>query len=191
VVQAGREQGDREAAALAREVIGGNRPAEEARLCELFGPRVRRYGLRHLRDGALADDLVQQVLLVTIEKLRAGGVRDCDQIASFVLGVSRTVARDMRRAGWKRDQMAEAWGREQTLSATPSEPIDGERLHDCLSALPDRDRLIVTLAFYVEASTAETSRRLGLSGANVRVIKHRAMRRLRDCLQRLPPVAAS
>jgi RNA polymerase sigma-70 factor (ECF subfamily) len=186
--QAGHRHGDREAAALASTVSGGGHPAEEARLCELLAPRVRRYGLRHLRDGTLADDLVQQVLLVTLEKLRGGGVRDCGQIASFVLGVSRTVARDMRRAGWRRGQMAEAWGREQERTAGPDEPIDGARLHDCLSTLADRDRLIVTMAFYVEASTSDISTRLGLTEANVRVIKHRTMGRLRDCLQRAPAV---
>jgi RNA polymerase sigma-70 factor (ECF subfamily) len=122
--------------------------------------------------------------MITLQKLRSGGVRDCDQIASFVLGVSRTVARDMRRAGWKHDRLAEAWGREQVPSAPPREPIDSERLDECLSALADRERLIVTLAFYAEASTADISGRLGLTDANVRVIKHRAMGRLRDCLQR-------
>jgi RNA polymerase sigma-70 factor, ECF subfamily len=51
---------------------------------------VRLYGLRHLRDEDAARDLVQQVMLLTIEKLRGGSIRDAEQIASFVLGVSRT-----------------------------------------------------------------------------------------------------
>jgi len=191
MTQAGQASGDQEAAALARAVAGGGHLAEETRLCELFAPRIRRYGLRHLRDDAQADDLVQQVLIVTLEKLRGGGVRDCGQIASFVLGVSRTVTRDMRRAGWKREQMAEAWGREQVAWTGPSESVDSARLDDCLASLVDRDRLIVTMAYYAEAATADISARLGLSQANVRVIKHRAMARLRDCVQRAPGTVTS
>jgi len=191
MAEAGHASGDQEAVTLALAVSGGGHPTEETRLCELFAPRIRRYGLRHLRDDALADDLVQQVLLVTLEKLRGGSVRDCGQIVSFVLGVSRTVARDMRRAGWRREQMAEAWGREQMPWTSPREPVDGGRLNDCLSALVDRDRLVVTMAFYAETGTADISARLGLSPANVRVIKHRAMARLRDCVGRAPGVVPS
>jgi DNA-directed RNA polymerase specialized sigma24 family protein len=33
---------------------------------------VRLYGRRHLRNDAAADDLAQDVLLLTIERLRAG-----------------------------------------------------------------------------------------------------------------------
>ena len=38
-----------------------------------LAPRVRLYGLRHLRDPQAAADLAQQVLLMTLERLRAGG----------------------------------------------------------------------------------------------------------------------
>src|SRR5215470_14767296 len=76
--------------------------AAESELYRRFAPRVRLYGLRHLRDEDAALDLVQQVMLVTIEKLRGGSVRDADQIASFVLGVSRTMVKDQRRLEWRR-----------------------------------------------------------------------------------------
>jgi RNA polymerase sigma-70 factor (ECF subfamily) len=53
-----------------------------------LAPRVRLYGLRHLRDRHAAADLVQQVLLMTLERLRAGKVREPERIASFVLGTA-------------------------------------------------------------------------------------------------------
>lgn len=68
----------------------------ESELYRRFAPRVRLYGLRHLRNEDAARDLVQQVMLLTIEKLRSGSVRDADQIALFVLGVSRTMPHDLR-----------------------------------------------------------------------------------------------
>ena len=85
---------------LARAVTArkpGSAEAAESALYRRFAPRVRLYGLRHLRNEDAASDLAQQVMLVTIEKLRDGLVRDLDQIASFVLGLSRSMAKDIKR----------------------------------------------------------------------------------------------
>ena len=72
-----------------------------------FAPRVRLYGLKHLRDDALAQDLVQQVLLVTIERLRAGEVRKPDEIGSFILGTSRLLAGSLKRTERRRQSLVE------------------------------------------------------------------------------------
>jgi hypothetical protein len=45
--------------------------------------RIRLYGLRHLRDREAAEDLVQNVLIVTLEALRAGRLREGDRLAFF------------------------------------------------------------------------------------------------------------
>jgi RNA polymerase sigma-70 factor (ECF subfamily) len=50
-----------------------------------------------LRDPQAAADLAQQVLLMTIEKLRAGRLREPEKLASFVLGVCRFVVLNLRR----------------------------------------------------------------------------------------------
>src|SRR5262245_23080453 len=75
----------------------GAAQAEESELYRRFARRVRLYGRKHLRDDAAADDLAQQVLLVTIEKLRAGAVRNPDEIGSFILGTSRMQAGSLQR----------------------------------------------------------------------------------------------
>ena len=49
--------------------------------------------LRHLRDPAAADDLVQDVLLMTFDSLRAGKVREDERLASYVLGTCRRMAK--------------------------------------------------------------------------------------------------
>jgi len=93
---------------LARAIAAGAETADaaEAELYRRFAPRVRLYGLRHLRDEDAARDLMQQVLLLTIEKLRHGAVRDMDMIGSFVLGASRMLAINLKR----RDRRREAAG---------------------------------------------------------------------------------
>src|SRR4029453_11121984 len=55
---------------IALHIADGDGEAE-AELCRRMGPRIRLYGLRHLRSPSAADDLVQQVLLRVFEALRA------------------------------------------------------------------------------------------------------------------------
>ena len=62
-----------------------------------------------LRDEEAARDLVQQVMLLAIEKLRGGSIRDADQIASFILGVSRTIAKDLKRLDRRREKLRDAF----------------------------------------------------------------------------------
>jgi hypothetical protein len=69
---------------------------------------VRLYGLRHLRDRQAAADLMQQVLLMTLERLRAGEVREPERIASFVLGACRMTVLEMRRGTRRREELLQA-----------------------------------------------------------------------------------
>ena len=75
----------------------GRDDAAEAELCRRFAPRIRFYGLRHLRNEAAAADLVQDVLLMILQKLRAREVREPERVASFILGTCRQVVIDGRR----------------------------------------------------------------------------------------------
>ncbi len=67
---------------------------------------MRLYGRRHLRSEAASDDLAQDVLLLAIERLRAGEVRRPDEIGSFILGTSRMMARAERRVARRREILA-------------------------------------------------------------------------------------
>ena len=168
---------------LARRLAAGDRAAE-AELFRRLAPRVRLYGLRHLRDPAAADDLVQDVLLTAFDSLRAGAVRDVEQIASFVLGCCRRVAADRRRGAERRQRLLERHGRELAPSVAASEPpLDLGRLTLCLEGLSERERSVVALSFYAERGSREIGDELGLSPENVRVVRHRALARLRVCME--------
>jgi RNA polymerase sigma-70 factor (ECF subfamily) len=155
----------------------------ETELYRRFAPRVRMYGLRHLRDEETARDLVQQVLLLTIEKLRDGLVRDTDRIASFILGVSRTMATDLKRLEWRREKLREPF-MASYLTEVPAydTTLDVDRLERCLARLAERERVVVLLTFYAERTASEVGKELGVTEGNVRVIRHRAIARLRTCI---------
>jgi RNA polymerase sigma-70 factor (ECF subfamily) len=155
---------------------------DEAELCRSFAPRIRLYGLRHLRDEAAAEDLVQQVLVVVIESLRAGKVRDVDQLASYVLGTSRLIARGLQGGARRQQRLLDQQGLVEPEGREPPEPLDTERLRACLEALPTRERTLVVLTFYAEQSGDEIAAALGITPGNVRVVRHRAVARLQQCM---------
>src|SRR5262245_49063525 len=95
---------------LARRIASpGNGEArfEEAELYRRFAPRVRLYGRRHLRDEAAAQDLAQEVLLIAIERLRAGSVRNLDEIGSFILSTARLTATTRKRTDGRRARLGD------------------------------------------------------------------------------------
>ena len=157
--------------------------AAEAELYRRLAPRVRLYGLRHLRDRDAAADLVQHVLLLTLERLRAGKLREPDRIVSFVLGTSRMTVLEMRRGTWRRETLLETWG-ETTEAFEAPEPLalDPDRLTRCLEGLSERERSVVVLSFFADKQADEVGAELSISGGNVRVIRHRALARLRECM---------
>lgn len=171
---------------LARRVAAGGDVAREAEaeLYRRLAPRVRLYGLRHLRDGAAADDLVQEVLLMTIERLRAGRVRQPEQVASFVLGAGRLVVRNQRRGRARREGLLHRFAGDfpRRAESDHSPLLDRGRLGECLGRLAFRERTVLVLSFYAELAAAEIAARLCLTAENVRTVRHRAFVRLRDCV---------
>lgn len=181
--EAGRDASDAE---LARRLATGD-PAAESELYRRLAPRVRLYGLRHLRDAAAADDLVQDALLMSFSALREGRVHEPERFLSFVLGCCRRIVADLRRGTERRQRLLERYGRELEPAA-PSEPppVDLDRLARCLGGLPERDRSVVVMSFYAEAGSERIGAELGLNPGNVRVVRHRALARLRACMDGTP-----
>lgn len=149
----------------------------------MMGPRIRLYGLRHLRDSQSADDLVQQVLITALQTLRAGGLREPEKLASFVLGTCRMTVLDQRRGTRRRQQLLDQFGLEMLAPAPLAGPrLDHEKLAGCVQGLKERERAVIVMSFYDEETSADVARFLSVSEANVRVIRHRAIRDLRSCM---------
>ena len=184
-------------AALARRIIASaptrRDAAAEAELCRRLGPRIRLYGLKHLRSDAAAADLMQDVLMLLLDKLREGAVREPSQVVSFALGTARQTVVDWRRSGARRTRILEEFPID-LMPAEPSnddgpEPIDAQRLRGCLGALPERERAVLVMTFYDDRPADAVASELGLSAGNVRVIRHRGLERLRGCMTAAEGVA--
>jgi len=159
----------------------GGDPAAEAELCRRFAPRVRLYGLKHLRDEDRARELVQVVLVAMIEAMRAGRVEDPERFDRFVLGMARNLASRARHAETRAVPTDVA---ELDLEAVlpRQDALDIESLLHCLQQLETRARTVLHLSFYRDKSADEIAAVLDTSVGNVRVVRHRAVVQLRDCL---------
>ena len=173
---------DPEEAVLLRQIErgGDTTRAAEAELCRRYAPRIRLYGMRHLRDAARSDDLVQIVLLAVLQALRAGRIDDLNKFDRFVLGTCRNSALRLRQHAARvelvpSDQLPE-------ISAAPPEPADTGALLRCLQKLDQRAQRVLIRSFYDEHSADEIAKDLALSAVNVRVLRHRAVATLRECL---------
>jgi RNA polymerase sigma-70 factor (ECF subfamily) len=174
---------------IAAEPDGGAEP-EEAELYRRFAPRVRLYGRRHLRDDAAAQDLAHEVLVIAIERLRAGSVRDPEQIGSFILSTARLTASAQRRTGNRREQLAAealrppATGSAFRAPATEDalDAVDLPRVARCLGTLEAHARQVIILTYYAERTAAQIAAELGGTSGAIRIARHRAMERLRGCM---------
>ncbi len=157
--------------------------AAERLLVQRFAPRIRLYGLRHLGTEEAARDLIQDVLLKVIVALREGRLEKAESLASFVLGPCRNVVWDPRRKEKKARRVPpETAALHEVQTQHVPVTLGLMSVLGCLGKLPERDSLVVRMSFTEDRSAEEIGARLGLTAGNVRVVRHRALARLAECL---------
>ena len=90
--------------------------------------------------------------------------------------------RERGGGGWRRGGplAPKAWAR--VPAAAPEPWFDLERVAGCMEKLPQRERAVLLMTFYEDKPADEVGAELGLSPGNVRVIRHRGLARLRECV---------
>ena len=168
---------------LVRQIGSGGDREAETELCRRMAPRIRLYGLRHLRDEHAAEDLAQQVLITTLEALRAGRLREPEKLASFVLGTCRMTFLNLRRGAQRKEQLLELYGSDFATPAVSALPrLDHDLLQRCVESLSERERSVVVMTFYDEQAGADVASILGVFEAPLLVISQRAIHPYRQCL---------
>jgi len=160
------------------------RLAAEREVCAQLAPRLRLYGLRHLKDDAAAADLVQDALIVLIEAMRAGRIESPQLADRFVLGTCRNLV-SRRRRNQRRQQAFEETAVPLSVAELPPaySGVDATRLAMCLGQLAPKAQRVVLATFQEERSAAEIATELATSAGNVRVLRHRAMTTLQLCIE--------
>jgi RNA polymerase sigma factor (sigma-70 family) len=163
----------------------GNRAAEQT-LCERFAPVVRAFARRRLRGDAV-EEFAQDVLLTMVEALREGRIEHGERVAGFVLGICRNLAFDRARQRERRERLWQQYGAALecvSVQAIESEKYDIAHLEDCLSQLSKRAREVVRLGYAEAQGHDDVAAALGISPQNARVLRHRTLASLRDCMSK-------
>jgi RNA polymerase sigma-70 factor (ECF subfamily) len=137
---------------------------------------------RRLRDHGRAEDLCHDALGVAMEALRQGRVRDPQRLPAYLFATARNLVRRSFRTSW-REQELEAEGRELEDGALDPEQaaLLAERrrqVRRLLLRLAERDRLVLEALFLQEVESAALCAALGLTAAQLAVVRHRALKRL-------------
>ncbi len=165
---------------LARE---GDRQAF-GRLIDDYGGLVHMLLLRMVHDRDTAMDLAQDTFVKAWTRLSS--LRKHASFPSWICSTARRTALDhLRRKKVRREVsmpeesfVANANSREQELS------VEGiVLLEQAVCRLSERDRQLITLAYWSELSLTEVGRIMGIPEPNVRVYLHRARKRLIEHLR--------
>jgi len=157
-------------------------PGEDV-LWRRYEGRIRAYGLRHLRESAAAQDLVQHVLLSVLQALREQRVDDVGRLDAYVLGTCRYAVMDIRRGAARRQRLADEAASLAGSDESRPQGLDRKRLELCLNQLEPRERAIVVATFIDDRSSDDLGSAMNLTIGNIRVIRHRALTKLRGCME--------
>jgi RNA polymerase sigma-70 factor (ECF subfamily) len=147
-------------------------------------PTVLAIARRMLRDDAEAEDVAQEALLrlwrnAAALELGAGGVRPWLRRVASNLCIDRVRARRNTTAVDQVPEQAEPAGQVRHLA----ERELGARVDAALKALPERQRLAITLFHYEGMSQIEVGGVLGISDEAVESLLARARRTLKAALK--------
>ena len=156
-------------------VLAGDRRA--------FGPLFERYapmihGLLLARtSGPEADDLVQDVFEIALEKL--GSLRDPEAIGAWLAQIARNRAIDAKRALKRTEPLDDNI---PAVSASPSVRMEARRILDTIRTLPEAYRETLVLRLVEGMSGPEIAAQVGMTPESVRVNLHRGMKMLKERL---------
>jgi RNA polymerase sigma-70 factor, ECF subfamily len=141
---------------------------------------------RKLHDTALAEDLVHEAFVESLDKLQRGRIADPSRFSGFVYAVALNLLRNHRRL---MDNRVAAQATATDLDTLPSDSSPFEQLsrealaqqvRAAIEQLPvARDRDALQLIYIREEDKAEVCRRFGIQPQHLDKVLFRARRRMR------------
>ncbi len=168
-----------------RQIMAGQEEALDE-LVSAYGQRLFAYALRLSGDGALAEDVVQETLLVVWRS--TGRFRGQGRVIAWLLGIIHHVALKMLRG--QKQTVSAAWVENLPAEvSTPEERIqmsDRQRqLHEGMSRLSPQHREVLELVFFQKLTLAEVAAVIGCPTGTVKSRLNYARKQLRGELLRI------
>lgn len=157
---------------------------DETLLVEKYRTRILYFVLKKIRDRGVAEELTQDTLLVTIQALREGRVREESSVGSYIFGVAKNLILNYQRkqvrsdgAGIHFEDAVISWKDHPEAALLLRErQAELQRAFDRLSSA---DREILRDVFVEEDRLEDIALRLNIPDPTVRKRKSRALGRLR------------
>jgi RNA polymerase sigma-70 factor, ECF subfamily len=177
--------------------LSGGDPETETHFVEYFSGLLLAKLRNRLRLPQEAEDLRQEVFLRVLRALRGGaGIDQPERLGAFVLSVCNYVLMEHLRGGSRTSQ----WD-ENTPEPRQREDADPERelvtaetreqVRALIDHLPAQDQGILRALFYDERDKDAVCRDYGVGRDYLRVLLHRAKRRLRQAVMQTGAVASA
>lgn len=159
----------------------------EGEVCREFAPRIRAIALRHLKDRSSADDIVQEVLASVVLALRDRRIEQPEHLGAYVFSACRRRIADAHRTEARRSALREEIGiagvTDSKHADVPNEKhLDIDQLLVALTPLSGRERQIIVETFSADRSAEEIAQSIGTTAGHVRVLRHRALCKMRAAL---------
>ncbi|HEY3494846.1 MAG TPA: sigma-70 family RNA polymerase sigma factor [Polyangiaceae bacterium] len=168
------------------EMFGAGFPGEVEVVRE-FAPRLRAIALRQLRDRSTTEDVVQEVLVSVVVALRERRIESPDRLPAYVLSACRRRIADVHRARARHAALSDELGSLDPAVVAPprhagERRLDLEQLVAAMSPLSGRERQVLSETYSGERSADEIAESIGTTAAHVRVLRHRALAKMRAAL---------
>jgi RNA polymerase sigma-70 factor (ECF subfamily) len=152
-----------------------------AKMYDTYADDIFRYLLVHVHDKHTAEDLTADTFM---KGWKAIDKFDFAQPRPWLYTIARNVLNDH----WRKKQPILVDEPEEQVSDVNVEEIVEkvlvrERVVNAVSSLPEMMRSVVTLRFLLQYSARKTADSLGMTEVNVRVLQHRALKKLKGELQ--------
>jgi len=167
--------------------------ASESELARLFYPHLMAMAASRLSDRETAREIVQEALLAVLSALRQGRLREPEKLPAFVAGTGRNLINSHVRSLAKRPEPV-TLGLEEATIPDP-DPDSGELLFEeeekrdmvlaVLKKLEPADRRILYLTLSEGLNPREIALEMGLKPETIRLRKSRALKRVRQKLQKM------
>jgi len=161
-------------------ILAGSQ-ALEREFVEHFTPRLAVFFRARSPLLEIAEELTQETLLASLLALRAGKLRDCDAVGSFVLGIARRQLAEAFRSKARHPVCSAAELEDVHSGPAPAQELTLTVRNEFYN-LGEMDQRILWLILVEGHRPAEVAAQVGLSEDAVRQRKSRALRRLAEKL---------
>lgn len=156
-------------------------------LYDRFAEKIFRFIKIKVQDQGQAEDILQDVFVKAWQGIPNLHTKDL-QFSAWLYTVARNTMNDYFRKKYRRPEFVEF---NDEVDVQSSESVehrisaqqDGKLIQSALKELPAQYAQVVELRFLQQMSVTETAQILGKTGLAIRVLQHRALKRLQEVIK--------